>query len=174
MKARFKTLSIDTNTNNSLLILESKEDLRNLFDKFKDIDVEVTVKKANKKRSLDANAYFWVLCGKLAAKLNIPRIEIYRNYIKDIGDNSITVCVVEKKAERIVADWQKNGLGWVAETFESKLEGCTNVILYEGSSVYDTAQMSRLIDFCVTDCKAQGIETMPPDELNSLLKEWNK
>jgi hypothetical protein len=172
MRARFKTLSIDTNTNNSLLILESKEDLRNLFDEFKDIEVEVTVKKANKKRSLDANAYFWVLCGKLAAKLNIPRIEIYRNYIKDIGDNSITVCVVEKKAERIVADWQNNGLGWIAETIPSKLEGCMNVILYEGSSVYDTAQMSRLIDFCVTDCKAQGIETMTPDELERLCEAW--
>jgi hypothetical protein len=48
------------------------------------------------------------------------------------------------------------------------------VIVYYGSSEYDTAQMSRLIDRIVEDCKEQGIETMPQAELDSLLTQWGK
>lgn len=51
-----------------------------------------------------------------------------------------------------------------------KLEGCINVTLYSGSSTYDTRQMSSLIDNIVQDCQAVGVETMPPDKLQSLLE----
>ena len=54
----------------------------------------------------------------------------------------------------------------------SKIEGCTNVILYYGSSTYNTEQMSRLINLVVEDCKAQGVETMTPDEINRMLSLW--
>ena len=47
-----------------------------------------------------------------------------------------------------------------------------NVILYYGSSTFDTRQMSRLIDNLIQDAKAVGIETMPPDKLAALLGEW--
>lgn len=50
----------------------------------------------------------------------------------------------------------------------SKIEGCTNVILYDGSSTYDTAQMSRFVNMVVDECKIQGIETMTPEELCKL------
>ena len=59
-----------------------------------------------------------------------------------------------------------------SETSPSKIDGCTNVILYYGSSEYDTRQMSRLINLIVEDCKIQGIETMTPDELSALLDRW--
>lgn len=55
----------------------------------------------------------------------------------------------------------------------SKLQGCVNVVLYFGSSTYDTAQMSRLIDLCVQDCKQVGIETMTPAELEALVERWD-
>ena len=68
--------------------------------------------------------------------------------------------------------WEHNGIGWQAETMPSKLPGCTNVILYYGSSTYDTAQMSRLIDLIVQDCDALGIETKDPAEIDRLVEEW--
>lgn len=43
---------------------------------------------------------------------------------------------------------------------------------YYGSSVYDKAQMARLIDIVVDECKEQGIETMTPEELARLTEEW--
>ena len=34
--------------------------------------------------------------------------------------------------------------------------------------------MSRLIDSVLEDCRALGIDTMPPAEMESLLGEWGK
>lgn len=124
------------------------------------------------RRSLDANAYFWVLAHKLAEKTGIPVGEIYRSYIKNIGGNNTIVCVRNKELEALMKGWNSNGLGWIAEPFESKTEGCTNVILYYGSSTYDTAQMHRLIDLVVQDCKEQNIETMTPAQLEMLVGGW--
>ena len=130
------------------------------------------VKEQHKKRSLDANAYFWVLADKLAEATRISKEDIYRHTIREIGGNSTTVCVRDMAAEKLCQGWEKNGLGWLADTFPSKLPGCVNVTLYYGSSTYDTKQMSRLIDNIVQDCQAVGIETLTPDKLALLVEEW--
>lgn len=134
---------------------------------------EYDIRKSKKRRSLDANAYLWVLLDKLAAKTGVPKTEIYRNAVRDIGGNSDTVCVLEKAADALCSGWERNGLGWQTERFESKLPGCINVTLYYGSSTYDTATMSRLIDSVIEDCKALEIETLPPDKLAAMVEAWN-
>ena len=134
---------------------------------------DVTVKEHKDRRSKDANAYCWTLLDKLAQVLNRPKTELYRGYIKEIGGNSDTVCVIDKAVKKLCAGWEMNGIGWQAETMPSKLEGCTNVILYYGSSTYDTAQMSRLINLIVEDCRALGIETLPPHKLEALKEAWS-
>lgn len=130
----------------------------------------LTVKEYKAKKSLSANAYFWVLCGKLAEKTHIKATDIYRRLIKDIGGNFSLVCVKEDCVDALCSHWQTKGWGWVTEVVGSKLSGCKNVFLYYGSSVYDTAQMSRLIDLVVQECKQQGIETMTPQEIAALME----
>jgi len=63
-------------------------------------------------------------------------------------------------------------LGWQTDTTPSTLDGCTNVILYYGSSVYDSKQMAALIDNLVQDAQALGIETLPPAEIARLNSQW--
>lgn len=133
---------------------------------------DLTVKERREKRSLDANAYCWVLLGKLAEKTGIDRAEIYQSLVKDIGGNYDTVCVPDKAVESLVTGWGHNRLGWATDTFKSKIEGCTNVILYYGSSTYDTKQMSRLINLIVQECKQQDIETATPEETARMTEEW--
>jgi hypothetical protein len=113
-----------------------------------------------------------VLVGKLAEKLGIPRDEIYRDAIKQIGGNYEVVCVRKEAVDKLCEGWRKNGIGWQTDTMPSKIEGCTNVMLYYGSSTYDTASMSRLINIIVDDCKEHGIDTRTPDEINSMLALW--
>lgn len=122
-------------------------------------DVSVEIKKYREKRSLDQNALAWVFIDKLAEKIGAPPDEVYRHEIKQIGGVSETVCVLDKAADKLVETWKMNGLGWSAEKMPSKIEGCANVVLYFGSSTYDTAQMTRLIDVILQDCKAVGIDT---------------
>ena len=131
------------------------------------------IKEYRERRSLDANAYMWVLVGKLSGKLGLPPEEIYRAAIRDVGDNYEVMPVRNDALERWKAIWQSNGLGWLCEEIgPSKIEGYTNVRNFYGSSAYDKSQMSRLIDNIVQDCKAQCIETLTPAELARLTEEW--
>lgn len=134
----------------------------------------LTIKEKKNRRSLNANAYAWALMDKLAESTHITKTEIYKNYIKEIGGNSDIVCVMDNAVNKLCTSWQRNGLGWLTDTMPSKITGCTNVVLYYGSSTYDTKQMSRLIDMIVQDCKIQGIETLTPDELAQMMNEWEE
>ena len=131
------------------------------------------VKEYKEKRSLDSNAYCWVLLGKLQDKLQIPKEEIYKDLIKNIGSYEI-VPIRNEAVEKFRRSWSKNGLGWITETMKSKLKGFTNVITYYGSSSYNTAEMSKLIELVVQECQQLGIETKPKEEIESLLESWNK
>lgn len=171
MRGRLLDLTIGL-TGKQRVTIELDGDLRPDYEKLRETDVSVDLKKFRKKRSLDANSYAWVLLDKLAAVTGTGKTALYRHYIKDVGGNSETVCVVNKAAEKLREGWEHNGLGWATETIPSKLEGCTNVILYYGSSTYDTAQMARLIDLIVQDCRALGVETLPPYKLAVMVEEW--
>ena len=133
---------------------------------------EYELVKAKQRRSLDANAYAWVLIDKIAKAVNLTRVEVYRNAVRSIGGVSEIVCVTAGAVKRLCTTWEKNGIGWQTETMPSKIEGCVNVVLYYGSSAYDVQQMSVLIDQLVQDAKALGIETMSPYKLEGLLNEW--
>lgn len=137
------------------------------------VTVALNAGKKQKKRSLDSNAYFWILVDKLSQRLNLPKEEIYRNAIRNIGGVSEIVCVQDRAVEKLRQGWERMGLGWQTDTMPSKIEGCTNVVLYYGSSTYDQKQMTSLIDNIIQDCKAVGIETMTPNELARLLEGWN-
>lgn len=134
-------------------------------------DKQFEIKEYRQKRSLDSNAYCWVLLGKLQDKLHIPKEEIYRDLIKNIGSYEV-IPVKNEAVERFVQAWKHNGIGWVCETTKSKLEGFTNVLAYYGSSTYNTKEMSRLIELIVQECKQLNIETKSKSEIDSLLKQW--
>lgn len=119
------------------------------------------IKRLYNRRSGRANAYFWELCGKLAAVLNMRSTDIYRGYIRDIGDNSRMIPIAnEQQKELITRLWSAQGLGWVVED-----AGGGMLICYYGSSTYDTRQMGRLIGLVAQDCQDQGIEVAPPGDI---------
>ena len=169
--------NIDFRTRKPMLSLEVNElnDFKQLVDDMNGCEkLSIEIKPFRARRSLDANAYSWVLMDKLSEKLNESKEAIYREYIKHIGGNSEIVCVKNSAVERLCEVWSKNGIGWQTDTMPSKIEGCTNVILYYGSSTYDTSQMSRLLDLIIQDCKEQGIPTETPDEIARLKSLWGE
>lgn len=169
------TIDYITNTPRLMLEVNERNELQVVVNELSDKEkLTIELKPFRKKRSLDANAYAWVLIDKLAEKLNKPKEDIYREYITHIGGNSEIVCVRNSAVDRLCDGWGKNGIGWQTETFPSKLEGCTNVILYYGSSTYDSAQMARLLDLIIQDCQTQGIQTETPDEIESMKALWGE
>lgn len=174
MKARLERISRDIDTGEYLLTIRGSAELVEAWNELKETTVEATMKRWHPKRGLSANAYAWVLIDKLAARLGRSKIEVYREAIRGIGGVSDTVCVQDKAVEHLRATWENNGAGWFTETMPSKVKGCTCVVLYYGSSVYDTKQMHDLIDHIVQDCKALGIETMTPAEIAAIEDQWER
>ena len=172
-KCRFHGLQFDIN-GTQLLTLAIQGDFRPYIEEFADKELKAEIKPfKGKRRSLSANAYAWVLIDKLAEKLNISPQEVYKNAIRHIGGVSETICIQNRAVEKFCEGWQKNGIGWQTEIFDSKIDGCSCVVCYYGSSTYDQKQMTRLIEILIQDCKAVGgIETMTPAELERLCDAW--
>ena len=208
---RFETLDIKWN-----------QDIMHKYDG-KKMTVEIKEKRSG--RSLDANAYCWVLCDKIASTkgLLMKKTDVYRKAIKDYGVSY--VMPVKNALLGDIIRWHTNG-GYgndcdvIGKSMVGAHEGCdscihckkyvndytrdvvclcnkknianphlmehlpethtcndwdngyTNVMFYQGSSVYDTKQMSILIDGLVADAKELGIETMTPDELERIKTAW--
>lgn len=123
------------------------------------------------KRSLKANAYFWKLADELATVLNTTKENIYKQAIYHVGRYQILEAKDEETAKSFCKKWCMNGLGWYA--YQDKVMPKT-IYMYYGSSVYNSSEMARVIDFVQDACKQQGIEVRPKEEVEAMLKEWSK
>ncbi|MBR5941556.1 MAG: hypothetical protein IKZ88_09905 [Neisseriaceae bacterium] len=132
----------------------------------------LTFKERKKKRSLNSNSFAWLMLGKLAEVTGIAKEAIYREYIKEIGGNSDLVTVKNEAVEKLCNTWKSMGIGFVYDVVTERKDGFTDVMLYYGSSTYDQAQMSRLINLIVQDCEIFGIETINGNEIERLVSEW--
>ena len=127
---------------------------------------EIQVKR--KKRSKNANAYFWELLQQLCFELNLDVIQEYKKRVKDLGifrqwevDN--------KNVDTFIKIWEEKGLAWFCEIVE-EIGDKTIINAYYGSSSYNSKQMSVLIDNLVQDCNTVGIQTISNDEIQTLIR----
>lgn len=130
---------------------------------------EYELKQFKQKRSLSANALCWVYCNELAKKLKTTKEEIYRNAISYVGVFEEIKVATPEAAKRFKKIWCSHGVGWLTKSVNE-----TTIHAYYGSSTYNTQEMARLIDFLQDECKAQGIETKPQEEIDALLKQWGE
>lgn len=155
-----------------IITFSTPENFSQMFDELDGKEVSIEIKQARKQRSLNANGYAWILIDKIAEKTGLRKSDVYRHAIKEIGGVSDTICVQDKAVDRLREGWEKNGLGWQTDVLKSKVPGCTNVVLYYGSSVYDTKQMASLIDSLIQDAEALGIPTLNDEQAQRMLGKW--
>lgn len=150
-------------------------DFGEMYDELKDAPVSVEIKKAQKHRSMEANRYAWVLIDQIAAKAHMRKSEVYRNAIREIGGVSTEMLM---KADAVIPFreiWQKQGIGNQVEILDEDLDnGDCSVLVYFGSSTYDTAQMSALLDSLIQDAEALGIPTITPKEEARMIGKWTR
>ena len=159
-----------------LMVKPEREDMGKamaIVRKHKDRIYDLEVKEHQKKRSLDANAYAWVLIGKIADALRMPPTEIYRQAVLNVGGNYEVIPIKEEAASHFKEIWQAQGLGWpCVDMGKSKIQGYRNLRAYYGSSTYSTTQMSQLIEILVQDCRALDIEVKSEEEIASIMGAW--
>jgi hypothetical protein len=158
------------------MVKPEREDLgkaMSVVRKHKDRLYDLEVKEHRKKRSLDANAYAWVLINKIADALRITPIEIYRQAIQNVSGNYEIIPIKAEAADHFKQVWEAQGLGWpCVDMGKSKIDGYRNLRAYYGSSTFSVQQMQVLIDNLVQDCRALDIEVKSDEEIASIMGAW--
>jgi hypothetical protein len=133
--------------------------------------IAIECKEYRKKRSLDANSYFWQLLTQIADVLRTSKEELYIEMLKRYGQREPQLLSVIAEGVPMIYRATNNHC---CEVGESELKGKTfkHLAILIGSSQYDTKAMSILIDGIVQDAKEQGIETMTPNEIAELKSRW--
>lgn len=144
------------------------------LDELKDKELKVQVSVWRQDRSLNANNYCWKLLDEIAQKTHSTKEEVYQEIISKVGVFEI-LPIRNEAVDNFVEKWKSRGLGWVCNIMrDSKIPNYTNVIAYYGSSVYNTKEMSRLIDEVVQEAQGLGIQTKTPQELAELKNLWGQ
>ena len=135
---------------------------------------EYDIEKHREKRSLRANDYCWVLCDLIAKAVGGQKEDIYRDAVHAVGIYRDFHSILPAEAPSLIKLWMRQGTGWLCEQLDYEPDGDHVVIRgYFGSSVYNTRQMSRLIDWLITEAKELEIETLPPEKIAAMMREWN-
>jgi hypothetical protein len=137
--------------------------------------LHISAKPFHKKRSLNANSYFHVLTGKIAAKLGTSLDHEKNRLIREYGqyefiDGWIPTVLIDTAFEDQLLDME--GVHWkpVARPDRDHVK----MAFLRGSHTYNTAEMARLIDATVEQAKELGIETLTPAELERMKASWTK
>lgn len=127
---------------------------------------EYEVKEYKKKRSLNANAYYWVLVNKMADALNQSKEFIHMSMLKQYGQRYSLCVPYDTPIESLVKYYEQDGVRKQGDKLFKIY------IVYLPSSEMNTYEMSKLIDGTVEEAQSIGIETMTPDELAHLKAMW--
>lgn len=124
------------------------------------------IKPYRQKRSLNANAYAWVLINEIANRLRTSKDEVYLEMLKRYGQSKVISVLSEIDISRFVKYYEEIGKGHV----EGK--EFTHYRCFIGSSEYDSREMAILIDGIVDEAKELGIDTLPTTAVERMKALW--
>lgn len=131
-----------------------------------DDDKIYEVKEHKNKRSLDANAYYWVLVNKIAEALNQSKDFVHRSMLKQYGETYSLLLPAEYNITGLIKYYEEES------TIKKGDKLFKSYKAYLPSSEMNTKQMSVLIDGVVFEAKSMDIETMTPNQIEELKASW--
>lgn len=163
--------NIDFKTNKPVLMLEINErsDFEMLVDDMRDRDkLSIEIKPYRQHRSLNANAYAWLLIGQIADIVRAGKDEIYLKLLKRYGQSELISVLSHVPVGNYIKYYEEAG--------ESELNGkmFTHYRVYKGSSEFDSREMSIFIDGVVSEAKELGIQTETPNQLAEMKARWGE
>lgn len=145
----------------------------NGIEDFEGKDLKIKVGKATRPRSLDANAYFHVLCDKLRQKLGISMAKCKNQLITSYGqieylEEGVPLCYKTNASFEYISELEAAHMKFIKMSDDLAYM----YIVYRGSHTYNTQEMHLLLEGTIQECKDQGIETKTPDEIAQLEALW--
>lgn len=155
----------------SLAIEESAQHIPGLTELYQAGDrLAVKISKYRRRRSLEANAYHWTLCGKIARACHTDADTIHYRLMLRYGtplvDDAGRPLTITARAD---VDMEKCGI--YGRLISARADGDTGYYTYmliKRSRDYDSKEMSDLIDGTVSEAQEMGVETLPPVEIEAL------
>lgn len=169
LTCKIKGVSFDYVTGTPLVTLEMNErkSALDMVDTLREYDkLAVKIDRYKERRSLNANAYAWLLIGKIGNSTRASKEEVYFKMLKDYGQSDLVSVLAHIPVEHYFKYYEEAG--------ESTLNGklFKHYRVYKGSSEFDTREMSIFIDGIVSEAKNLGIETMTPNEIAKMKDLW--
>lgn len=160
-----------TANGNPIITLEMNEraDALKMVDELHGAEkLTVKVDKYREKRSLNANAYAWLLITKIGNVTKQSKEDVYFLMLKRYGQSEM----ISVMAHIPIGEYVK----YCEEAGESTLNGkmFKHYRVYKGSSEFDTKEMSIFIDGIVSEAKDLGIQTDTPEQLARMKSLWGE
>jgi hypothetical protein len=161
-------LNVDGSVELLLTVQGDKGYLSELVKRVNEKPHTVEIEPLKRKRSLDANAYLWVLMGKMAEVLKTSKDEVYLEMLDRYGIFTHIV-VKPNMVEKVKAEWKI-----VRELGEVTINGKVGIQLqcYFGSSTYNQKEFAHLLDGTISEAKEIGVDTASQAETERMIREW--
>lgn len=175
MRGRLIDLSVGLNRKQRVTI-EIDRDFREDFDRLREAELEVEIKRHRSRRSLSANAYFHVLVNKIAAERGGSEESAKSWLVCEYG-------ALAKDQEGLTVGFKLPASVDVSTIYpyvkcfdtreeDGKLFNC--YLVYKHTHLMDSKEMSRLIDGAIEKAKELGIETDTPEQLARYREDWSR
>lgn len=165
------------------LILKHKSDipkaqtvLFNISDELTTKPYRLEIKPYKAKRSLDANAYFHALVGKIAEAVKCgaeeTKVRLNLDYGTPASENGEQIIVaLPKKAK--VSDYYHYAK-WIGDFNAKNNKEYSQYLFYKQTHMLDSKEMARLIDGVIEEAKNLNIETKTPEEIAKMKSLWGQ
>lgn len=162
------------------LTMPSTEAIQESINKFIGKEVEVDIKQHRERRSLNANALFYLMVDKLADAMRVSKPYIHNLMLRKYGQlqriDERPVWVVLPETDEVAQKVDEDDSLHLKPTSELKKgkDGrmYRTYLLLKGSHELDSRSMSVLIDGVLDEARQMGIDTMNPEEVKRIKGMW--
>lgn len=179
MKVKADSLNIVQDILNGGFVLQMHiTEIPSGAEKLREEALAVSITKWRERRSLTANAYYWVLVSKIAEAAGMSNARAHNMLLRSYGvpetiGGQLTIAMLPVEAEDEILERELYHLKPTSKTKIGKDGQIFRAyILLKGSSDYDTKEMARLIDGTVEEAKMLGLETLPEEEIERMMAAY--
>ena len=173
MRGKLVDLALGLNGRQRVTV-ELAGDFRSDYEKLKDAELDVEIKKHRQRRSLNANSYFHLLCGKIAEAKGLGLEEVKRMMVTEYGA-FLRDADGNKVGFKLPVSVDVNTLFAYVKWFDEREENGVRFncyLAFKPTHLMDTKEMARLIDGTIKEARDLGLETDTPEQLARYKEYW--